>query len=63
MEELVYFCCVYEAKQVYKYLCDGFFMENNDNCPCVYVSCERHGNCDACQEYHRGCGDCTSCGK
>ncbi|MFA6104680.1 MAG: hypothetical protein WCV67_14125 [Victivallaceae bacterium] len=32
-------------------------------CPCPYVNCARNGNCAKCQEYHRGTGSKTSCGK
>lgn len=23
-------------------------------CPCKRTSCKRHGNCEACREYHKG---------
>jgi len=25
---------------------------NNTDCPCKRTKCERHGNCNACQEHH-----------
>lgn len=28
-------------------------MKLNENCPCKRLKCERHGDCDACNEYHR----------
>jgi len=31
-------------------------------CKCPYP-CNRHGNCQACQEYHRKTGSKTNCGK
>jgi len=34
----------------------------NTSCECPY-NCGRHGNCDACQEYHRKDGSRTHCGK
>jgi len=34
----------------------------NTACKCPY-GCARHGNCDACQEYHRKDGSRTNCGK
>ena len=36
--------------------------QKNANCGCPY-SCNRHGNCQACQEYHRKDGSRTNCGK
>tara|TARA_Y100000310_G_scaffold344307_1_gene456319 strand:+ start:1353 stop:1475 length:123 start_codon:yes stop_codon:yes gene_type:complete len=36
--------------------------EINKDCPCTW-DCPRHGKCTLCQEYHRSCGDKTSCGK
>ena len=36
--------------------------EKNPDCPCTW-NCSRHGDCEACQEYHRKCGDKTACGK
>ena len=35
----------------------------NPDCPCTWPGCPRHGNCKECQEYHRSCGDKTSCQK
>ena len=35
----------------------------NPDCPCTWPGCPRHGKCSLCQEYHRKCGDKTSCGK
>jgi len=26
--------------------------EIKQNCPCKKISCERHGNCEACKEHH-----------
>jgi len=41
----------------------GSMPENiNTECKCTY-SCGRHGNCKACQEYHRKTGSRTNCGK
>ena len=34
----------------------------NKDCKCTY-SCSRHGNCAACQDYHRKDGSLTNCGK
>jgi len=34
----------------------------NPKCPCTYP-CSRHGNCEACQKYHRTEGTKTACGK
>jgi hypothetical protein len=34
----------------------------NKSCKCSYP-CSRHGNCQACQEYHRKDGSLTNCGK
>jgi hypothetical protein len=34
----------------------------NQSCKCTYP-CSRHGNCEACQEYHRKDGSRTNCGK
>ena len=34
----------------------------NQNCQCPY-SCNRHGDCAACQEYHRKDDSLTNCGK
>jgi hypothetical protein len=36
--------------------------EKNLDCPCDWP-CERHGDCEKCQGYHRECGDKTCCGK
>jgi len=36
--------------------------EKNNACKCPYT-CSRHGNCKACQEYHRKTGSSTNCGK
>ena len=33
------------------------------DCPCYNVGCSRHGDCDACQEYHHSIGTKTYCGK
>jgi len=37
--------------------------EKNENCQCPCDSCERHGKCDECQEYHHSRGEETGCGK
>jgi hypothetical protein len=37
-------------------------MAKENNCPCTYP-CTRHGNCEACQEYHRKTSSSTCCGK
>ena len=34
----------------------------NKSCKCPYT-CNRHGDCRACQEYHRRDGSRTNCGK
>ena len=34
----------------------------NESCKCPY-SCGRHGNCEACVEYHSKSGSKTNCGK
>ncbi|MCL1930678.1 MAG: hypothetical protein FWF55_02595 [Treponema sp.] len=34
----------------------------NKACKCSYP-CSRHGDCKACQEYHRKDGSSTNCGK
>ena len=36
--------------------------KNNTECKCPY-SCKRHGDCKACQDYHRKTGSSTNCGK
>jgi len=36
--------------------------EQNNSCKCNYP-CSRHGDCKACQEYHRKDGSRTNCGK
>ena len=28
-------------------------MNENRNCPCKKLECERHGDCAACKEHHR----------
>ena len=33
---------------------------NSKNCPCTY-SCERHGRCCECVEYHRAMGEIPGC--
>jgi len=35
---------------------------NNSQCKCPYT-CSRHGNCKACEEYHKKDGTLTNCGK
>ena len=34
----------------------------NEKCKCPY-NCKRHGDCQACQEYHSKKGQTTNCGK
>ncbi|MCL2138170.1 MAG: DUF1326 domain-containing protein [Treponema sp.] len=36
--------------------------QTNQKCSCSYP-CPRHGDCRACQEYHRKTGSRTNCGK
>ena len=36
--------------------------DKNNSCKCTYP-CSRHGDCKACQEYHRKDGSRTDCGK
>jgi len=36
--------------------------QSNKACKCPYP-CNRHGDCKACQEYHRKDGSSTNCGK
>ncbi|MCL2185348.1 MAG: hypothetical protein FWB86_05785 [Treponema sp.] len=36
--------------------------EKNQSCKCPY-SCNRHGNCTACMDYHYKDGSRTNCGK
>lgn len=33
----------------------------NEDCPCDYPGCERHGDCEACKAYHHGQGQKTCC--
>lgn len=35
--------------------------KKNANCTCTYVSCERHGMCCACINYHRPKGQMVGC--
>ncbi|MCL2720977.1 MAG: hypothetical protein FWD47_06515 [Treponema sp.] len=35
--------------------------DKNKDCKCPY-GCSRHGDCKACQEYHRKDGSSTTCG-
>ena len=35
----------------------------NKDCPCTYPGCPRHGDCEACKEYHHSMGQKTSCEK
>lgn len=37
--------------------------KENPDCPCSCTYCERHGNCEECQEYHHSHGEKTCCGK
>jgi len=36
--------------------------KNPAPCKCPY-SCSRHGDCQACMEYHRKSGSKTNCGR
>lgn len=33
----------------------------NPDCPCTYVDCERHGDCEACKDNHHSQDQKTSC--
>ena len=35
----------------------------NPDCPCTYPGCPRHGDCEACKEYHHSMGQKTTCEK
>jgi hypothetical protein len=35
--------------------------ELNPDCPCKYVDCPRHGDCEACKRNHHAAGQKTSC--
>jgi len=35
--------------------------DKNKNCKCTYP-CSRHGDCKACEDYHRKDGSRTNCG-
>ncbi len=35
----------------------SFERNQNTKCPCKKLKCERHGNCDACREYHKTDGN------
>jgi len=37
--------------------------ERNPDCPCTYPDCARHGDCEACKDYHHGMGQQTTCEK
>jgi hypothetical protein len=37
--------------------------EKNKDCKCSSYDCARHGDCKACQEYHKKSGSRTNCGK
>ncbi|MCL1992983.1 MAG: hypothetical protein FWG66_08555 [Spirochaetes bacterium] len=32
-------------------------------CQCFFIVCSRHGNCKACEEYHKKSGSLTACEK
>ena len=33
----------------------------NPDCPCTYVDCPRHGDCEACKANHHGKDQLTAC--
>ena len=33
----------------------------NKDCPCTWPNCPRHGDCEACKEYHHKIGEKTCC--
>ncbi|MGI6496436.1 MAG: hypothetical protein ACOX5G_10205 [Kiritimatiellia bacterium] len=35
----------------------------NENCPCTWEGCPRHGDCKACKAYHHARGEKTTCEK
>ncbi|MFH0929137.1 MAG: hypothetical protein V1818_02145 [Candidatus Aenigmatarchaeota archaeon] len=35
--------------------------KNEEDCPCTYTSCERHGVCCLCVRHHKGLGDLPAC--
>lgn len=35
--------------------------KKNPDCPCTYSPCSRHGNCQACKDYHHRMGQKTAC--
>ncbi|MDA3837145.1 MAG: 4Fe-4S dicluster domain-containing protein [Nanoarchaeota archaeon] len=37
--------------------------EVNEDCPCTWPGCPRHGKCNECQEDHHSLGQETCCGK
>lgn len=37
--------------------------KTNPDCPCTSSGCPRHGDCDACKDYHHGMGQKTTCEK
>jgi hypothetical protein len=37
--------------------------DQNQECPCTYPGCPRHGICEKCEEYHHSIGQQTSCEK
>ncbi|MCL2211708.1 MAG: hypothetical protein FWB95_07290 [Treponema sp.] len=40
---------------------DQTMPDKNKNCKCTYP-CSRHGDCKACEDYHRKDGSRTNCG-
>jgi len=37
--------------------------ETEQECPCTWPGCERHGDCEACKQYHHSLGQKTACEK
>jgi len=35
----------------------------NQDCPCTWPGCVRHGHCVECKDYHHSRDEKTSCGK
>ncbi len=35
----------------------------NEDCPCTYPGCPRHGDCEECKEYHHSIDQKTCCEK
>ena len=34
---------------------------NEEECPCEYINCERHGICCLCVRHHKAAGDKPAC--